>query len=164
MYSLHSLLLWIFLTVVTLTEITCGIVINSFNGLIVGSGELNDIANDIPAIGIFNDLGGFGPLPASTFAKSRALPSPISLPPGTSINSFRNNIGGLGSFQNNAGVSLLPTGPATSSEITRALAAARAYSAIARGEEIRRRMQLWASQLRARYRFIYSMYPFYFYG
>ncbi|VDP14463.1 unnamed protein product [Onchocerca flexuosa] len=128
---------WIFLTVVTLTEVTCGIVINSFNGLTVGPSQLNGIGNDIPVS--FNDLGSFGHVPTSVFTKSGVLPDPIP-DPDTSIDSsqhdidelgsFQHNIAGFGSFQNNAGMSLKTAELATTSDIPRNLAAVHSYSMV----------------------------------
>ncbi|VDM94287.1 unnamed protein product [Onchocerca ochengi] len=128
---------WIFLTVITLTEITYGIVINSFNGLTVGPGQLNGMGSDIPVS--INGLGSFVPVPASVFMKSGVLPDPIP-DPDTSIDSsqydidelgsFQHNIGGTGSFKNNAGISLETTELAATSDIAQNLAAIHAYSMV----------------------------------
>ncbi|VDN07174.1 unnamed protein product [Thelazia callipaeda] len=112
----------IFLTV----RYSDSVAVNSFNGLQVGSNQLNSISNGVPAVGIMNaPLGArpatiiSAPVPHNLVPPSQGVqPVPVinsvpatlgNLPTGVRSNSFQGNIGGVGSFRNNAGVSLLPS-------------------------------------------------------
>lgn len=87
----------------TILEVAHGIAVDSFNNLAVGSGQVNGISNGVPAVGVMN-----GRAAGNSFV---ALPNSVAATgmTGDGSNSFRANIGGAGSFQNNAGVSMVPT-------------------------------------------------------
>lgn len=88
------------------------VIINSYNGLTVGDNQLNNIGNDIDVIGAFNSPRS---MPRSSFSRSSASANPVV------INSFQGNIAGPNSFQNNAGISLVPTRRISTSNNSRVL-------------------------------------------
>lgn len=103
----------IFLTVIAHGKATYGIVVNSFNGLTVGSGQLNGIGNDVYVADVFNDPQNFRSAPRSSPSRPPASASSVI------INSFRGNIVGQNSLQNNAGISLVPRRVASTSNLSR---------------------------------------------
>ncbi|VDM91906.1 unnamed protein product, partial [Litomosoides sigmodontis] len=145
---MHSVPLWIFLIVIAHGKATYGIVVNSFNGLTVGSGQLNGIGNEVYVADVFNGPQNFRPKSRSSL--SRSAPAPSS----TFINSFQGNVVGSNSLQNNAGISLVPGRVISTGNFSRQIDE--------QLELFRRRVRLWVAELRARYRLFYSLYPYAF--
>ncbi|KAK6107767.1 Uncharacterized protein BM_BM578 [Brugia malayi] len=155
---MYTIPFWISLFVIIPGRITCAVIINSFNGLTVGSNELNGIGNDnTDMINVNNVSGASRSYPRSNYGRSAPVSyssSASSSASSVSINSFQGNIGGSNSFQNNAGISLIPTRNAAATYRS-------SWSATTDPWKVfRRRMQIWAAQLRARYRLYYSLYPY----
>ncbi|VBB30283.1 unnamed protein product, partial [Acanthocheilonema viteae] len=89
-------------------------VVNSFNGLVVGPGQLNGIGGDIYAVNAFN-----GPRASRPTMSRSSSGLPVQASSSTIINSFQGNIVGPNSLQNNAGISLVPTRIASTSNYSR---------------------------------------------
>ncbi|EFO24500.2 hypothetical protein LOAG_03981 [Loa loa] len=128
-------------------EIACGIIVNSFNGLTVGSNELNGIGNEIiNSVDYNSDPEHVSSILRDVFTQSAASSIPVSS--SVVINSFQGNVVGANSLQNNAGVSLIPTRSIGISGNSR----------INEWELFRIRMRIWAAQLQARYRLVSVYY------
>uniref|UniRef100_A0A1I8ETG9 Uncharacterized protein n=1 Tax=Wuchereria bancrofti TaxID=6293 RepID=A0A1I8ETG9_WUCBA len=138
----------IFLFVIIPGKITCAVIVNSFNGLTLGPGQLNGIGNDnTDMININNVSGTRRSIPRSNYGQSAPVSYSSSASSSVSINSFQGNIAGSNSLQNNAGISLIPTRNAAATYRS-------SWSATDPWRVFRQRMQIWAAQLRARYRLI----------
>lgn len=88
------------MTFAVISPAKSAVVINSYNGLRVDSGELNDIGSSV-------DVADYS-YSQSPGTSRKSVVFEAADPYTININSFQGNMGGTNSFRNNAGISLVP--------------------------------------------------------